>query len=70
MDDSCTTSKGFETHRLARVVDPDTANFKRQRAGSRASLAPGETLGNCQEARIRHFHGVLDGYLQGRKSRF
>jgi len=50
---------------LAYVLDQDTHNFKRQRAGMKASLKPGQTLGNYQEARIRHFHKRLDEYLAG-----
>ncbi len=63
MEDSYTTAQGFETHRLAHVLDQDTDNFKRQYAGIRASVKAGQTLGNYQEARIRHFHRVLDSYL-------
>ena len=63
LEDSYTTAKGFETNRLAYVLDQDTANFKRQHAGVKASLKPGETLGNYQEARIRQFHKTLDEYM-------
>ncbi len=63
LDDSYTTAKGFETNRLAHVLDQDTNNFKRQHAGIRASLKTGETLGNYQEARIRRFHKTLDEYM-------
>ena len=49
--------------RLANVLDQDTDNFKRQWAGMRTSLKSGQTLGNYQEARIRHFHQALDTYL-------
>lgn len=63
IDDSYTTVEGFKTNRLAMVLDQDTANFKRQWAGIKAALKPGETLGNYQEARIRRFHMTLDEYL-------
>ena len=64
IDDSYTTARGFEAHRLAHVLDQDTDNFKRQWAGMQASVKAGQTLGNYQEARIRHFHQVLDAYLE------
>jgi phenylpropionate dioxygenase-like ring-hydroxylating dioxygenase large terminal subunit len=48
---------------LAGVLDQDTDNFKRQWAGMKASRKKGQTLGNYQEARIRHFHNTLDRYL-------
>ncbi len=60
-DDSYTTVPSFGG--LGRVLDQDTDNFKRQWAGIRASLKGHETLGNYQEARIRHFHQTLDRYL-------
>jgi len=60
VEDSYTTVDGFV---LARVLDQDTENFHRQWAGMNASLKPGQTLGNYQEARIRNFHRTLDEYL-------
>jgi hypothetical protein len=60
METSYTTVEGFP---LARVLDQDTENFYRQWAGMNASLKPGQTLGNYQEARIRNFHKTLDTYL-------
>ena len=63
LEDSYSTAKGFETNRLAYVLDQDTANFKRQHAGIKASFKKGQTLGNYQEARIRNFHKTLDEYL-------
>jgi phenylpropionate dioxygenase-like ring-hydroxylating dioxygenase large terminal subunit len=62
VDDSYESVEGFW---LARVLDQDTENFRRQWAGMRASLKPGQTLGNYQEARIRRFHKTLDAYLDG-----
>lgn len=49
---------------LAYVLDQDTENFRRQRAGLKASFKPGQTLGNYQEVRIRHFHRTLDEQLK------
>ncbi|MNQ96961.1 hypothetical protein D3C85_1125850 [compost metagenome] len=48
---------------LAHVYDQDTANLRAQQQGFKASKKKGETLGNYQEARIRHFHRTLDRYL-------
>ena len=50
---------------LAHVYDQDTANLRAQQQGFKASKKQGETLGNYQEARIRHFHRTLDRYLAG-----
>lgn len=63
IDQSYTDVDDFKGNRLAAVLDEDTDNFKRQSAGMKASLKPGQTLGNYQEVRIRHFHKVLDEYL-------
>ena len=65
MDECYADVPAFAGNRLGAVLDQDTANFKRQWAGIKASLKGAETLGNYQEARIRHFHQVLDGYLAG-----
>ena len=51
-------------NRLAHVLDQDTENFHRQWAGIKASKKGAQTLGNYQEARIRHFHAVLDKYIE------
>lgn len=48
---------------FAHVYDQDTANLRAQQQGFKASKKPGETLGNFQEVRIRHFHRTLDRYL-------
>ncbi|MEQ8859096.1 MAG: aromatic ring-hydroxylating dioxygenase subunit alpha [Pseudomonadales bacterium] len=63
IDDSYTGVEAFAATGLAYVLDQDTENFRRQRAGMKASLKPGQTLGNYQEARIRHLHRTLDDYL-------
>jgi nitrite reductase/ring-hydroxylating ferredoxin subunit len=60
MEDSYTGVEGFP---LGLVLDQDTDNFRRQWAGMKASVKPGETLGNYQESRIRHFHKTLDRYV-------
>lgn len=63
IDEPYVSLDSFKDNRLSYVLDQDTANFKRQWAGMKASLKGGQTLGNYQEARIRHFHNTLDGYL-------
>lgn len=45
------------------VYDQDTDNLRDQQRGFRASKKRGQTLGNYQEARIRHFAQVVDKYL-------
>lgn len=63
IDDSYTTVADFVATGLAYVLDQDTDNFFRQRAGMKASLKSGQTLGNYQESRIRRLHMTLDEYL-------
>ena len=49
---------------LGRVFDQDTDNLAAQTRGLQGQLASaGQTLGNYQEVRTRHFHAVLDRYL-------
>jgi phenylpropionate dioxygenase-like ring-hydroxylating dioxygenase large terminal subunit len=62
IDTSYTEVPGFGF--LDVVLDQDSDNFKRQSAGMKASLKPGQTLANYQEVRIRHFHNTLDSYLE------
>ena len=62
LDDDYQTIPDFP---LGFVLDQDTENFKRQRAGIKASRKGAQTLGNYQEARIRHLHQTLDEYLAG-----
>ena len=64
IDDSYTTVADFAATGLAHVLDQDTENFKRQRAGVKAALKTGQTLGNYQEVRIRRLHMTLDEYLE------
>lgn len=63
IDDSYMTVPEFAATGLAYVLDQDTENFYRQRAGMKASFKSGQTLGNYQEVRIRHLHQTLDAYL-------
>ena len=48
---------------LGGVYDQDTDNLALQYQGFLGSAKRGQTLGNYQEARIRHFHQTLDAYL-------
>jgi phenylpropionate dioxygenase-like ring-hydroxylating dioxygenase large terminal subunit len=64
IDDSYTKVPEFAATGLAYVLDQDTENFYRQRAGMKASRKPGQTLGNYQEVRIRHLHRRVDAYLE------
>jgi len=63
IDEPYVSLESFRTNRLAAVLDQDTENFRRQWAGIKASIRGTQTLGNYQEARIRHFHQTLDHYL-------
>jgi hypothetical protein len=58
-------SDAWELGGLGAVFDQDTSNLERLQIGLKASRKPGVTLGNYQEARIRHIHQTLDKYLAG-----
>lgn len=60
--DSYGSAPGIEPW-LGATFDQDTDNLARQYRGFQSSKKPGETLGNYQESRIRHFHQTLDRYL-------
>jgi hypothetical protein len=68
IDEPYESLASFKTNRLSFVLDQDTDNFERQWAGMKASLKGAQTLGNYQEARIRHFHKTLDGYLKAEQA--
>ncbi|MFM8353397.1 MAG: aromatic ring-hydroxylating oxygenase subunit alpha [Gammaproteobacteria bacterium] len=65
LHDSYTSVPAFVATGLAYVLDQDTENFFQQRAGMKAAHKRGQTLGNYQEARIRHLHQTLDTYMAG-----
>ena len=52
---------------LGAVYDQDTANLKAQQEGFlnaiKCGRKTGQTLGNYQEVRLRHFNQTLDKYL-------
>ena len=62
IDDSYTTVPNM-VESLGRVFDQDTDNLAAQTRGFKGSSKRGQTLGNYQEIRTRHFHAVLDRYL-------
>ena len=64
VDDSYTLAEGLG--RLGMVYDQDTGNMAAQTRGFKTSQKPGQTLGNYQEARIRHLHQRVDEMLAGR----
>lgn len=45
------------------VYDQDTDNLRAQQQGIKAGRKQGQTLGNYQEVRIRHFNQTIDKYL-------
>ncbi len=53
VDDSYTLAEGLGA--LGKVYDQDTSNMAAQTRGFRASRKRGQTLGNYQEVRARHF---------------
>ncbi len=63
IEDSYTSIPNFPQG-LDFVLDQDTDNLNRQRAGAKGAFKRGATLGNYQEARIRRFHATLDEFLK------
>lgn len=49
---------------FADVFDEDLSNIPEVHRGLAAMAGPGISLGNYQEARIRHFHRTIDRYLE------
>ena len=62
IDDSYTTVPGMPAS-LGAVLDQDTANLAAQTRGFKASKKRGQTLGNYQEVRTRHFHSMVRRYI-------
>ena len=46
------------------VFDQDFSNLQRVQRGLRATVKPGVTLGNSQEAIIRYHDQLLDRYMK------
>lgn len=62
VDDSYTTVPGLPAS-LGAVLDQDTTNLAAQTRGFKASKKRGQTLGNYQEVRTRHFHSMVRHYI-------
>ena len=62
VNDSYTTVPGLPKS-LGVVLDQDTANLAAQTRGFMASKKPGQTLGNYQEVRARHFQATVRRYI-------
>jgi len=62
VDDSYTTVPGLPTS-LGQVLDQDTVNLAAQTRGFKASKKRGQTLGNYQEIRARHFQSTVRRYI-------
>ena len=68
VDDSYTTVPGLPIS-LGQVLDQDTANLAAQTRGFKASKKRGQTLGNYQEIRARHFQSTVRRYIaEGRRA--
>lgn len=50
---------------LGPVLDQDLVNLERVQKGLHAIHKSGVSLANYQEVRIRHYHQILDSYIQG-----
>jgi phenylpropionate dioxygenase-like ring-hydroxylating dioxygenase large terminal subunit len=69
VDDSYTTVPGLPKS-LGAVLDQDTSNLAAQTRGFKASKKRGQTLGNYQEVRARHFQDTVRRYIaEGRERR-
>jgi len=62
VNDSYTTVEGLPKS-LAGVLDQDTVNLAAQTRGFKASKKRGQTLGNYQEVRARHFQSMVRRYV-------
>jgi hypothetical protein len=49
---------------LARVFNQDTFNLPRVQAGLEATAATHTSLGSYGESKLRHFHALLDSWLE------
>lgn len=65
IDDSYTTVPGMPAS-LGAVLDQDTVNLAAQTRGFKASTKRGQTLGNYQEVRARHFQATVRRYIAER----
>ncbi len=63
-DQSFTEAEGMDPG-FGAILDQDTENLFLQQRGMEASAKPGQTLGNYQEIRIRHFEQAVSRYAEG-----
>jgi len=49
---------------LARIFDQDSGNIAQVQRGLRALQQPGIKLARYQEGKIRHFHALLERWLE------
>ena len=61
-EQSFTEAKGMDPG-FGGILDQDTDNLILQQEGMEASAKTGQTLGDYQEIRIRHFHQAIDKYM-------
>ncbi len=66
--DSYTTVPGLPTS-LGQVLDQDTTNLAAQTRGFKASKKLGQSLGNYQEVRARHFQSTVRRYIEEGRDR-
>jgi hypothetical protein len=62
VNDSYTTVPGLPIS-LGQVLDQDTSNLAAQTRGFKSSKKRGQTLGNYQEVRARHFQSLVRRYI-------
>jgi hypothetical protein len=63
MSESESWADAPELGTLGAVLDQDTTNMELVHQGLKCSINGQVELGDYQEVRIRHFHQVLDRYL-------
>jgi hypothetical protein len=68
VDDSYTTVAGLPRS-LGAVLDQDTVNLAAQTRGFKAGRKTGQTLGNYQEVRARHFQATVRRYIDEGRTR-
>lgn len=61
-DQSFVEAEGMDPG-FGNILDQDTENLLLQQEGFEATAKPGQTLGNYQEIRIRHFENTVDKYV-------
>lgn len=54
-----------ELGNIGRVEDQDVNNLEALQRGLESGMLPEVTLSQYQESRVRHFHAMLDAYMEG-----